>query len=88
MNLKELNPEQIAKEVYALVEDRLGVRRSEIAPEKDLVNDLGADSLDSVELIMAIEQQFDITIPDSDTENIKTIGDILKYLNNYEENKN
>ena len=88
MNLKELNPEQIEKEVFALVEDRLGVRRSEIAPEKDLVNDLGADSLDSVELIMAIEQQFDITIPDSDTENIKTIGDILKYLNNYEENKN
>ena len=85
MNLKELNPEQIEKEVYALVEDRLGVRRSEISPEKDLVNDLGADSLDSVELIMAIEQQFDITIPDSDTENIKTIGDILKYLNNYTE---
>ena len=85
MNLKELNPEQIEKEVYALVEDRLGVRRSEISPEKDLVNDLGADSLDSVELIMAIEQQFDITIPDGDTENIKTIGDILKYLNNYSE---
>ncbi|MBP5540524.1 MAG: acyl carrier protein [Bacteroidales bacterium] len=84
MNLKELNPEQIEKEVFALVEDRLGVRRNEISPEKDLVNDLGADSLDSVELIMAIEQQFDITIPDSDTENIKTIGDILKYLNNYE----
>ena len=85
MNLKELNPEQIEKEVYALVEDRLGVRRSEISPEKDLVNDLGADSLDSVELIMAIEQQFDIEIPESDTENIKTIGDILKYLNNYSE---
>ena len=85
MNLKELNPEQIEKEVYDLVVDRLGVRRNEIAPEKDLVNDLGADSLDSVELIMAIEQAFDITIPDSDTENIKTIGDILKYLNNYNE---
>jgi len=85
MNLKELNPEQIEKEVYALVEDRLGVRRSEISPEKDLVNDLGADSLDSVELIMAIEQQFDIEIPDSDTENIRTIGDILGYLNNYTE---
>ena len=85
MNLKELNPEQIEKEVYDLVVDRLGVRRNEIAPEKDLVNDLGADSLDSVELIMALEQAFDIEIPDSDTENIKTIGDILKYLNNYTE---
>lgn len=85
MNLKELNPEQIEKEVYDLVVDRLGVRRNEIAPEKDLVNDLGADSLDSVELIMALEQAFDIEIPDSDTENIKTIGDILKYLNNYNE---
>ena len=85
MNLKELNPEQIAKEVYSLVEDRLGVRHNEISPEKDLVNDLGADSLDSVELIMALEQKFDINIPDSDTENIKTIGDILKYLNNYTE---
>ena len=85
MNLKELNPQQIENEVFALVEDRLGVRRSEISPEKDLVNDFGADSLDSVELIMAIEQQFDIEIPDSDTENIRTIGDILKYLNNYTE---
>ncbi len=75
--------EQITTEVYDMIEDRLGVRRNEIAPEKELVRDLGADSLDSVELIMALEQKFDISIPDSDTENINTVGDILNYINTH-----
>ena len=81
MNLKELNPEEISKGIYDLIEDRLGVRASDIAPEKDLVRDLGADSLDSVELIMAIEQKFNIRIPDNAVESIKTVGDIVAYVN-------
>ena len=48
MNIKDLTPEEISKDIYDIIEDRLGVRASDIAPEKDLVKDLGADSLDSV----------------------------------------
>lgn len=82
MNIKDLTPEEISKDIYEIIEDRLGVRGSDIAPEKDLVKDLGADSLDSVELIMAIEQKFDIRIPDDAVENIKTVGDIVAFVNN------
>ncbi|MBQ6097029.1 MAG: acyl carrier protein, partial [Bacteroidales bacterium] len=56
MNIKELTDEQLFEEISAIVEERLGVAASEITPEKNLINDLGADSLDSVELIMSIEQ--------------------------------
>ncbi len=80
MNVKELTPEQLQEEVYAIIEEKLGVAASDLAPEKSLVNDLGADSLDSVELIMAIEQKFGITIPDDAAENIKTISDIINYI--------
>lgn len=80
MNAKELTPEQLASEICAIIEERLGVAASDITPEKNLINDLGADSLDSVELIMAIEQKFDITIPEEETENIKTVGDIIEYV--------
>ena len=82
MNIKDLTPEEISKDIYEIIEDRLGVRGSDIAPEKDLEKDLGADSLDSVELIMAIEQKFDIRIPDDAVENIKTVGDIVAFVNN------
>ncbi len=82
MNIKNLTPEEISKEIFAIIEDRLGVRASDIAPEKDLVKDLGADSLDSVELIMSIEQKFDIRIPDDAVEHIKTVGDIVAFVNN------
>lgn len=82
MNIKELNDEQLFEEISAIVEERLGVAASEITPEKNLINDLGADSLDSVELIMSIEQKFDISIPEEAAENIKTIGDIINYVKN------
>lgn len=80
MNIKELTDEQLFEEISAIVEERLGVAASEISPDKNLINDLGADSLDSVELIMAIEQKFEITIPEDAAENIKTIGDIINYI--------
>ncbi|MBR3827968.1 MAG: acyl carrier protein [Bacteroidales bacterium] len=82
MNIKELTDEQLFEEISAIVEERLGVAASEITPEKNLINDLGADSLDSVELIMSIEQKFDISIPEDAAENIKTIGDIISYVKN------
>lgn len=80
MNAKELTPEQLTEEICAIIEERLGVAASDITPEKNLINDLGADSLDSVELIMSIEQKFDISIPEEAAENIKTVGDIIEYV--------
>ena len=80
MNVKDLTKEQLTEEICAIIEERLGVAASEITPEKNLINDLGADSLDSVELIMSIEQKFDISIPDDAAENIKTVGDIIEYV--------
>lgn len=83
MNRKELTKEQLFEEISAIIEERLGVAASDITPEKSLINDLGADSLDSVELIMSIEQKFDITIPEEATEQIKTVGDIIDYVANH-----
>ena len=83
MNRKELTKEQLTEEISAIIEERLGVAASDITPEKNLINDLGADSLDSVELIMSIEQKFDITIPEEATEEIKTVGDIIDYVANH-----
>ncbi len=80
MNIKEMTTEQLTEEISAIIEERLGVAASEITPEKNLINDLGADSLDSVELIMSIEQKFGITIPEETAENIKTVGDIINYV--------
>lgn len=80
MNVKDLTKEQLTEEICAIIEERPGVAASEITPEKSLINDLGADSLDSVELIMSIEQKFDISIPEDAAENIKTVGDIIDYV--------
>lgn len=80
MNVKELTPEQLESEIFAIIEEKLGVSSADITPEKSLVNDLGADSLDSVELIMSIEQKFDISIPEEAAEEIKTVGDIIEYV--------
>ena len=83
MDRKEMTKEQLTEEISAIIEERLGVAASDITPEKNLINDLGADSLDSVELIMSIEQKFNITIPEEVTEEIKTVGDIIEYVANH-----
>lgn len=80
MNRKEMTREQLTEAIRAIIEERLGVAADEITEEKSLVNDLGADSLDSVELIMSIEQKFEMTIPEEATEQIKTVGDIIDYV--------
>lgn len=82
MNIAEMTKEQIVEAVIAIIEERLGVSASDITLEKNIINDLGADSLDSVELIMSIEQKFDISIPEEAAENIKTVGDIVEYIEN------
>ena len=66
--------------VSELIVEQLGVTREEIVPEAAFIDDLGADSLDIVELVMAMEETFDIEIPDDDAEKIQTIGDAVSYL--------
>ena len=66
--------------ITALIVDKLGVDEDDITIEASFTNDLGADSLDTVELIMELEKEFDITIPDEDAENIATVGDAISYV--------
>lgn len=63
-----------------IIVDQIGVDEDEVTPEADFVNDLGADSLDTIELVMECEEQFSIEIPDDDTEKIHTVKDALDYL--------
>ena len=70
----------IQNRVKAIIVDKLGVDESEVKPEATLTNDLGADSLDTVELIMELEKEFNITIPDDQAEKIATVGDAIAYV--------
>ncbi|MEE4199003.1 MAG: acyl carrier protein [Bacteroidales bacterium] len=70
----------IASRVKAIIVDKLGVDENEVTPEASFTNDLGADSLDTVELIMEFEKEFNISIPDDQAENISTVGDATKYI--------
>ncbi|MBD3391759.1 MAG: acyl carrier protein [Chitinivibrionales bacterium] len=66
--------------VKQIIAEKLGVGEDKIAPQSSFVDDLGADSLDQVELIMAFEDEFDIEIPDEDAEKMKSVKDALEYL--------
>ena len=66
--------------VAEIIVEQLGITREEIVPEASFIDDLGADSLDIVELVMAMEETFDIEIPDDDAEKIQTIGDAFSYV--------
>ena len=70
----------IAERVTKIIVDKLGVDESEVTPEASFTNDLGADSLDTVELIMEFEKEFDLSIPDEQAENIHTVGHAIEYL--------
>jgi len=72
--------QDVESKVKSIIVDKLGVDESEVTPEANFTNDLGADSLDTVELIMEFEKEFDISIPDEDAENIATVGDAVEYL--------
>jgi acyl carrier protein len=77
----------IAERVSKIIVDKLGVDESEVTPEASFTNDLGADSLDTVELIMEFEKEFDISIPDEQAENIQTVGQAIAYLEEQMQNK-
>ena len=70
----------LQERVSELIVEQLGVSAEEIRPEASFIDDLGADSLDIVELVMAMEEEFDIEIPDDDAERIQTIGDAVSYV--------
>jgi acyl carrier protein len=70
----------IASRVKAIIVDKLGVDESEVTPEASFTNDLGADSLDTVELIMEFEKEFNIGIPDDQAEKIGSVSDAIKYI--------
>ena len=72
----------IATKVKAIIVDKLGVDEKEVTPEASFTNDLGADSLDTVELMMEFEKEFNIAIPDDQAEKIGTVGDAIAYIEN------
>jgi len=75
-----MNPEEIFDKVKEIIIEQLGVSETAITSEASFIDDLGADSLDIVELIMALEEEFDIEIPDSDAEKVVTVGDVVEYI--------
>ena len=75
-----MGSEEIFEKVKKVIIEQLGVSDSAITLEASFIDDLGADSLDIVELIMALEEEFDIEIPDSDAEKVATVGDVVDYI--------
>lgn len=75
--------QNVESKVKSIIAEQLGVGESDIRSESSFIEDLGADSLDIVELVMAIEEVFDIEIPDDDAENIKTVKDAVDYINEH-----
>ena len=71
---------EISSRVKAIIVDKLGVDENEVVPEASFTNDLGADSLDTVELIMEFEKEFDIQIPDDQAENIVSVGQAIEFI--------
>lgn len=71
----------IEEKVKLIIADQLGVTQEEVKLESSFIEDLGADSLDIVELVMAMEEEFEIEIPDEEAENIKSVGDAINYIN-------
>ena len=75
-----MSVENVQERVKNIIVEQLGVEADQVKPEAQFVNDLGADSLDTVDLIMALEEEFDIEIPDEKAEKIKTVGEAIDYI--------
>ena len=78
--LEEMSSEEILEKVKGIIVEQLGVADTAVTLDASFIDDLGADSLDIVELVMAIEEEFDIEIPDSDAEKVVTVGDVVDYI--------
>ena len=75
-----MSSEEIFENVKGIIVEQLGVTEATVTMEASFIDDLGADSLDIVELIMALEEEFDIEIPDADAEKVVTVGDVVDYI--------
>jgi acyl carrier protein len=74
----------VRNKVVSIIVDKLGVEESEVTNEASFTNDLGADSLDTVELIMEFEKEFNLSIPDEEAEKIETVGDAVTYIESHQ----
>lgn len=75
-----MNTEEVFEKVKGIIVEQLGVAEASVTMEASFIDDLGADSLDIVELIMALEEEFDMEIPDADAEKIVTVNDVVDYI--------
>lgn len=75
-----MNTEEVFEKVKAIIINQLGVADTAVTMEASFIDDLGADSLDIVELVMALEEEFDIEIPDADAEKVVSVGDVVEYI--------
>ena len=75
-----MSSEEIEERVKSIIVEQLGVSMDEVTPEASFIEDLGADSLDIVELIMALEERYEIEIPDEDAEKIQSVKDVIQYI--------
>ena len=78
-----MSSEEIIEKVKKIIVEQLGVAETSVTMEASFIDDLGADSLDIVELIMALEEEFDMEIPDSDAEKVVTVGDVVDYIKDH-----
>jgi acyl carrier protein len=78
-----MSTSSIEAKVKSIIADQLGVGEDEIKPDSSFIEDLGADSLDIVELVMAMEEEFEVEIPDEEAENIKKVSDAVNYINTH-----
>lgn len=77
---KNMSVNEVYAKVNSIIVEQLGVKEEDLKPEASFIDDLGADSLDTVELVMALEEEFDTEIPDEDAEKIKTVKDVYDYI--------
>ena len=70
----------VEEKIMTIIAEQLGVKPEEVTPQASFIDDLGADSLDTVELIMALEEEFSVEIPDEDAEKMTTVGDAIRYI--------
>ena len=80
-----MTQEEIFEKIKEIIVEQLGVTETSVTMESSFIDDLGADSLDIVELIMALEEEFDTEIPDSDAEKVVTVGDVVDYIKDHVE---
>ncbi|HEY6769887.1 MAG TPA: acyl carrier protein [Candidatus Sulfotelmatobacter sp.] len=85
-SVTEKNPE-IVEKVKQIIAEQLGVDENDVSPSSSFVDDLGADSLDTVELVMALEEAFSVEIPDEDAEKIRTVQDAIDYIDKHAKKK-